>query len=185
MQSYVRTETPDLDQVHELNRLFLTFLQAQARSARFCFGLPADAVELLRVASVEVLDRAARLPRALFRFDLSEPSACDRLPTAESHEARALQSLQLTILLTVWNISRRSPYRARAFFGLTARAVQRLRALSLSQLPGIAVTAELVACDFDDAEWLWRQLLTARDPTDHERLMLVALQPAVRRVPHK
>ncbi len=171
------TEQADLEQVQELNRLFLMFLQARARNAQFCFGLPESIVDLLRCANSMTLDRAAQLPRALFRLELNEPATGDRLPLAESRDALALESLQLTILLTVWNVGRRSPYRARALFGLPTRLLNRLRGLSLSELPNIAVTAELVACSFDDADWLWQRLLTTIDPLEHERLKLVALQP--------
>ena len=174
--------TLDLEQVHELNRLFLSFLQRQARNAQFCFGLPTPAIELLAGATNEVLERAAELPRALFRLNLAEPAARDRLVAGDSTEARALLSLQLTILLTVSGISRQSPYRARAFFGVTSRDLQRLRALQLSEIPALAVTSELVACSFDDVEWLWRELLAPDDsPSHRQHLELVALQPVVHR----
>lgn len=181
MENTVSPPTPDLDHVHELNRLFLSFLQAEARSGRFCLGLPDAAAELLRAASAATLDRAALLPRVLFRLNVRAPSTDDRAPALGSVSARAAHSLKLTILLTVWNVSRDSPYRARAFFGLTSREVQRLRTLSLSELPALAIGADLVVCDFDDAGWLWQQLLAGDDPTRYEHLKLVALQPVTDR----
>jgi hypothetical protein len=173
--------TLDLDDVHALNRLFLSFLQTELRNGRICLGLPQAAAELLRAASAATLDRAAVLPRALFRLDLRTPLGDDRLSTRASPQARMAHSLQLTILLTVWNVSRQSPYRARAFFGLSSREVQRMRALSLSELPTLGLAADLVVCGFEDAGWLWRQLLAPEDPTSYTHLKLVALQPATRR----
>jgi hypothetical protein len=172
------TATPDLDHVRELNRLFLSFLRTEARNGRFCLGLPEAAMPLLREATDATLDRAALLPRALFRLRIRTPSASERLPTPVSARARAEQSLQLTILLTIWHVSRESAYRARAFFGLTSREVQELRAWSLSELPQRALGGEMIACSFDDVGWLWRQLLSAE--ATHEHLKLVALQPARR-----
>jgi hypothetical protein len=178
-----RTATPDLDHVCELNRLFLSFLRTEARNGRFCLGLPDAVTTLLRAASDDVLDRAAQLPRALFRLRVRTPGAGDRLQAPVSPRVRVAHALQLTILLTIWNVSRQSAYRARTFFGLTSREVQRLRTWSLSELPDLALGAELVACNFDDAGWLWRQLLSADEGVPHEHLKLVALQPAMRPSP--
>ena len=170
--------TPDLDQLRELNRLFLTYLRAHGHKFEFSLGFPEHAVQSLRAASDETLERAAELPQALFRIELGKPAMSDRWLPGETPAARALQSLQLTILLTVWSVSRLSPYRARALFGLTSRTLQQLRSFALSELPDLAATSRLVACNFVDADWLWCELFEARDPANRRYLGLVALQPS-------
>lgn len=176
-----------LNQIHELNRLFLKSLQARDPAELRDSGFPVDASDLLRRTSPEQIYGLAEFPRALFNLAVDAPA--DR-PAAEKG-VRALfdplgdavysprQILELTILFCAWTISRDSVYHARLFFGLTPRAVHTLRTALLSDLPCMALTAIRVECAFADSEWLWRELLSETRPEARRQLILVALQPSV------
>jgi len=172
-------DTEELEQVHELNRLFLVFLRDQARHARSCLGLPRACLPRMAAATAADIDAVAELPRALFLLELGDAATAEALTPGHTAETRALQSLQLTILLTLWHISRRSAFRARSFFGLSSDTIRRLRSFALSELPAIAAGSRLVACGFSDSAWFWSELLAARDVTQRERLRLIALQPTL------
>lgn len=172
------THDADLDQVVELNRLFLRLLQTRAEEGKPCLGLERAVARRLGVVPPERLDALAELPRALFRLNL-DPS---RRPGSVSPDRRAAldsatQSLQLTVLLTAWNFSRRSTYAARLFLGLNSAQVAALRMQPLSDLPQLAATDGLVGCAFERTAWLWQELLSAAHPEQRRRLLLVALQP--------
>jgi hypothetical protein len=168
-----------LEQVHELNRLFLHYLRSQAVARENCLGLPRQAIETLRSIAAEQLDRVAELPRALFSLRLGSEVARDRMMPGDTVTLRARQAMQLTILLSVWNCCRTSSYHARAFFGLSLETIRRLRMTPLSVLPEIAIAADLVVCAFSDSRWLWHRLLTETSELSRERLKLVALQPSI------
>jgi hypothetical protein len=172
-----------LEQVYELNRLFLHFLRSQAMSGEDCLGLPRVAIESLQSMPQEQLDDVAEFPRALFTLSLGPAATQDRVLPTDTTALRARHAVQLTILLSVWNCCRNRSYRARAFFGLSLEAVRRLRMTPLSELPEIAVNTDLVACAFADSGWLWERLLTATNEQSREQLKLVALQPAAASVP--
>ena len=174
---------PSLDQLHqvqELNRLFLAFLQTRVREQLDCLGLPDRARPALRTASGVLLDAVAEFPRALFRLLLDEAERQPRRPPSGRVES-AQQALSLTLLLCAWTLSRQSAYQARLLLGLESRAVQRLRALQLTELQGLAHGSSLVRCAFPEREWLWTELLTERRPEARQRLVLVALQPGLER----
>ncbi len=168
----------DLDQVIELNRLFLRLLKTRAENRRACFGLDGAVVRRLREVPAAHVDSLAELPRALFSLDLgtsaSPGAAAGR---GETEPDGSTQSLQLTALLTAWNFSRRNAYAARLFLGLTARQVGALKRLPLSDLPPLAASAGLIGCAFAQTTWLWRELLSATGPEQRRQLLLVALQP--------
>lgn len=173
------SDSEDLEQVYELNRLFLFFLRDQARHARSCLGLPRACLPRIAAATSADIDAVAELPRALFLLELRDAATAEAWAPGHTAEARAIQSLQLTILLTLWHISRRSAFRARSFFGLSSETIRRLRGLALSELPAIAAGSRLVACGFSDSAWFWSELLAAADMTQRERLRLIALQPTL------
>ena len=169
----------ELDQVHELNRLFLIYLRQEAKGGRDCLGLPKDAVTALANADTEIIDRTARFPRALFRVNIGELGARTVASSPSSVNMSARQALQLTVLLSVWNYSRQSSYLARAFFGLSLETVRRLRMLPLSDLPSLALGAGMLACSFSRADWIWPELLQHADDESRDQLALVALQPRI------
>jgi len=170
-----------LRQVHELNRLFLTYLQARVRDDRDCLGLPGGARPILRKTSPEALAVIAEFPRALFDLSLDDrtvPQMRDPLP---SRDDAARHALCLTILLCAWTLSRQSAYHAHLLLALEPRTVQRLRAMQLGDLQRLAHVQDLVCCAFADREWLWTELLTDARPEARQQLALIALQPGLAR----
>jgi hypothetical protein len=167
-----------LNQIHELNRLFLKSLQARDAAGLRESGFPVGAFDLLRSTSAEQIGGLAEFPRAL--FDLAVEGAADRPPDRPGDVVYSPRKiLELTILFCAWNVSRDSVYHARLFFGLAPRAVHTLRTALLTDLPRMALTAIRVECAFADSEWLWRELLTETRPEARRQLILVALQPSV------
>jgi hypothetical protein len=169
-----------LDQIHELNRLFLHFLRDRAQVGADCLGLARPTAAMLCYADDAALDSAAEFPRALFDLMLAGATATSgvRDPGTSAAE-RSRQALNLTILLCAWNVSRQSGYRARLFLGLGRPVIHRLRTTPLSELPRLAPAPNLVAAAFPRAERLWRGLLQDERPEMRQRLALIALQPGV------
>jgi len=169
-----------LHQVHELNRLFLTYLQIRARDDRDCLGLPESARSILHRTSSETLAAIADFPRALFDLKLEDrvPQIRDPLPRRDD---AARHALCLTILLCAWTVSRQSTYQARLLLGLEPRAIQRLRAMQLGDLQQLAHAPELVLCAFAGRDWIWHELLTDARPEARRQLALIALQPGLAR----
>jgi hypothetical protein len=169
-----------LQQVHELNRLFLTYLQTRVRADGECLGLPELARPILRRASSEWLAAVAEFPRALFDLTLDERAAQTRDPLRSRDDA-ARHALCLTILLCAWTLSRQSVYQARLLLALEPRTIQRLRTMQLSDLQQVAHGRELVHCAFAGRDWLWSELLTDPRPEMRQQLALIALQPGLPR----
>jgi hypothetical protein len=170
-----------LEQVHELNRLFLTYLRMRVHDDRDCLGLPESARSILRKTSSETLAVISDFPRALFDLKLDDraaPRLRDPLPRRDD---AARHALCLTILLCAWSLSRQSTYQARLLLGLEPRAVQRLRAMQLGDLQPLAHVRELVLCAFAGRDWLWNELLTDARPEARRQLALIALQPGLAR----
>ncbi|HUL83788.1 MAG TPA: hypothetical protein VL131_16690, partial [Gammaproteobacteria bacterium] len=63
--------------------------------------------------------------------------------------------------------------------GLEPRAIQRLRAMRLSDLQQLAHVRQLVLCAFAGRDWIWTELLTDTRPEARQQLALVALQPGL------
>lgn len=170
-----------LEQIHELNRLFLAFLRRRAEEGRDCLGMSDSVVGVLRSTDRALLDTVAEFPRALFDLTLSRAPADRVMDPADSVAERSRHALNLTILLSAWNVSRHSAYYARLLLGLRSSAVHRLRTTSLSELPGLALAPDVVRCAFARSEQLWRELLRADRPEVRQRLGLIALQPWLER----
>jgi hypothetical protein len=170
-----------LQQVHELNRLFLKCLQDRVKDNLDCWGLP-DAARLpLRRASPESIATIAVFPRALFDLTLDERSAGAAYDARRDRDDTARHALGLTVLLCAWTLSRQSAYQARLLLGLESRVIQRLRALQLGDLPRLAAVPSLVHCAFAGRDWIWSELVSETRPEARQHLALVALQPGIGR----
>src|SRR5690606_12826983 len=76
-----------LDQVQELNRTFVGFLQNRARANGDCLGLPNAMHATLRNADPSLLDAVATVPQALFTLELDARHwSSDEAPDVELHE---------------------------------------------------------------------------------------------------
>jgi hypothetical protein len=169
-----------LQQIHELNRLFLTHLHTRVRGDHDCCGLPAVARLPLRRASAESIAAIAVFPRALFDLKLEEKPSSVGDPL-RSRDDGAQHALGLTILLCAWTLSRQSTYQARLLLGLDARSIQRLRAMQLTDLQPLAHSRELVLCAFAGRDWIWSELVNETRPEARQQLALIALQPGLGR----
>jgi hypothetical protein len=176
--------SPNLDhlqQVQELNRAFLAFIQARLLEQLDCLGLPTAARAALRLASPELLDAVAAFPQALFRLHLV-PSSSPVLRDAVRFAADAsLHDMCSAILWSARYASWHSVYQARLLFGLQVAEIQRLRALPLAELQRLAWTPGILQCAFADKDWLWQWLLRATQPESRRQLTLLALQPGIER----
>ena len=170
-----------LQQVHELNLLFLTHLQVRVRDEPDCCGLPDVARLPLRRASAESIAAIAEFPRALFDLKLDERMPQLVLDPLRSRDDGAQHALGLTILLCAWTLSRQSVYQARLLLGLEARTIQRLRAMQLSDLQPLAYSRRLLLCAFAGRDWIWSELVSETRPEARQHLALIALQPGLRR----
>ncbi len=168
-----------LEQVHELNRLFLNFLKKQAENRIDCLDMAASAVAALRSAPSKIIDVLAEFPRALFRLRLHPSPSLKVMDPGPAMADLTRLTLHLTILHSAWHFSRRSSYEARLFFGLTRVDVSRLKATPLSELPRLAFAHDLIGCAFPDSDWLWHELLTETRPEHRRQLLLVGLQPVL------
>ena len=169
-----------LQQVQELNRAFLAFIQTRLRDQVDCLGLPVGARTSVRHASPELLDAVAAFPQALFRLNLV-PGASPALRDASLAPDASLHDMISAILWSARYASRHSAYQACLLFGLTAADIQRLRALPVADLQGLAWTPGVLQCAFTDKEWLWQWLLRATQPESRQQLTLLALQPGLER----
>lgn len=170
-----------LDQLRELNRLFLDLLKLRAQTDGDCLGLPEGAVAALRAADRRLLDNTAEFPHALFRIEFEWPLDLEgeSAPTGERDVHR--HELALSILLAARQTSRQSPYQARFSFGLEVAQIQAFRSISLPDVQRLACVSDVVTCAFARQDWLWRGLLTDARPESRRHLALVALQPRLNR----
>jgi hypothetical protein len=167
------------EQVHELNRVFLRFLQASVRDAADLLDLPAGAREPLSAASQPLLDAVAEFPRALFRLSLDPRASGGPREPLKTRAESLRHSVNLTILLCAWTFSRQSVYQARLLLGLESRTIAELRSLQLTSLQQLALGPRIVLCAFPAREWLWVELFKETRPEARRRLALIALQPGL------
>ena len=168
---------PAVDEIRQLNRLFLDLLRAEPLAA-VRFGLSARALRHLRQATDDQVERAAALPRALFRLRLPAAGCCQALVPSELAAGTGPQAFQLTLMLYAWNLSRQSGYAARLLLGLSDRDIRRLRTTAISELLGMAVADDVVGIAFDEFDWIWPELLTETRPERWRQLLLLGFQPA-------
>lgn len=165
-----------LDQVQELNRTFVGFLQNRARANGDCLGLPNAMHATLRNADPSLLDAVATVPQALFTLELDARHwSSDEAPDVELHEVCS------AILWGARYASRQSPYQAGLLFRLSPQQIQRLRTLSVAELQKLAWSQNLLRCSFAERDWIWQWLFSATQPELRAQLTLVALQPGVER----
>jgi hypothetical protein len=169
-----------LEQLEEVNRTFLGFLQNRLRAELDCLGLPVGARATVRAAGSAQLDAVAAFPQALFRLELAAQNAGSQAPAAAAADGE-LHEVCSAILWSARYTSRQSPYQARLLFGFQPQQIQRLRALSVAELQRLAWAPGLLRCAFTDKEWLWHWLLSATQPEARAQLTLVALQPGIER----
>lgn len=166
----------DLEQVYELNSLFLHLLRTRVENGGDLLGLPQDVVGLLQQIPSSLIDSFAEFPKALFRVRLGAASTGEAVLVPDDADAMMKQAVQITLLSDIRNTCRKSAYLARAFFDLSSETIQRLRGTPASALPALAQRTE-VDCAFENRPWLWRALLMANDVESRRRLFLVAFQP--------
>jgi hypothetical protein len=168
---------PAIDEIRELNRLFLAFLRDRPAAAAGRFGLSRHAAELLGQATPDQIRRAASFPRALFRIRLPMPQAgrvIDPLTLARGSGERVLE---LVILHSARNLSRMSGYAARLLLRLDDGAVSRLRAAEVNEIVSMALADDIVRAAFDELDWMWPELLNEARPEYRRRLLLIGFQP--------
>jgi hypothetical protein len=166
-----------LDQIRALNHLFLNFLQASLRGGSGDLGLPTPLQAAARSATPRQIETIAGFPRALFALKLDRVAAARAARSPDTAFARSREALHLTILLTAWNLSRRSEYAARLFLALEPEEVRRLRTLCLEDLPRLSHAPELVGCACTETAALWGALFSENAPALRPQLALIALQP--------
>jgi len=177
-----------LEEIRELNRLFLTYVQVCARQGRPCMGLPARVARRLVEAQPETLERVAELPAALFRLDLECLHRTRDRAAPERHVDRMRLSLALTILNSAWHMARERGFEARMFLRLSTTSLRRLRVTPLSSIPELAFAPDLLRCAFADCRLTWLALFDGDAPEATRMLTLIALQPkiaAVKAAPHR
>jgi hypothetical protein len=171
--------TPHLELLFEMNRLFLSFLQARARRGQDCLGLPAVIEPLLDAAPDAQLDRTASLPHALFAVNLNDPAdrAADAPLLPMSAEATGLYCLQVSLLQSARHLCRHNAPLAQTFLGLNPGCLMRLRCLALIDITNLPESTRVVSAAFAGEPRLWAQMLSMGDAEDHRSLRLIALQP--------
>ena len=166
-----------IDDLRELNQLFLLFLKHQDDINLAGFGFPAAVARALRAAPIEQLDALADFPRALFRLDLDAVGGSSGMQTPAVIHDPGRHALNVTLLVSAWNLSRKSGYAARLFLRLSDPEIRVLRTTALRDLAALALQADLVSCAFLDSIWMWQELLTETCPDGRRRLLLIGLQP--------
>jgi len=178
MPSESRSADP-LEEIHELNRLFLTYTQACACQGRPCMGLPSRVSRRLVDAKPDTLERLAELPAALFRLNLERIERPRGRAAYEQPMDRMRLSLALTILNSAWHMARERGFAARMFLHLSKTTLRRLRLTPLSSLPELAYAPELLSCAFAEGRLTWPALVQSNEPEQARMLTLIALQPKV------
>lgn len=171
-----------IEQVHELNRAFLRYLQTCAHEGLDMLDLPLRAKAVLAATRPEVLDGIAQFPCSLFRLNIEEDAGARRTSAAQlvmKRNESMRHSVSLAILMSAWTFSRQSACQARLLLGMDLRTIARLRGAQVTDLQDLALQPRLVLCAFPAWEWLWIELLTETRPEIRRQLALIALQPGL------
>jgi hypothetical protein len=170
---------PALDEITELNRLFLEFLRGSPAPSARRFAVNARTHALLKAASGARLDQAAGFPRSLFCLRLPEAGVCDEAGFLAPMQLSGERVLKLYLLHGVRNLCRRSGYAARVTLGLDDRHVERLRKADAREIVLMSLADDLIRAAFVGADWIWESILTERGPASWRQLLLIGLQPNV------
>lgn len=166
-----------LEEIHELNRLFLSYVRARADAGQPCLGLPPRVARRLREACPKTLDRVADLPTALFQLRVESTDGSRGLAEPKRPLEQMHLSLALTILNSAWHLARSRPFEARMFLHLSARQLRDLRATPLARLPALAGAPGVLSCAFAHGGLTWPALMRHGEPDKSRMLILIALQP--------
>lgn len=166
-----------LEEIRELNRLFLSYVRACADAGQPCLGLPRRVARRLCEARPEALERVADLPTALFQLRVGSIDGARNLIEPKRLLEQMHLSLVLTILGSAWHLARSRPFEARMFLHLSARELRRLRATPLAQLPALASAGRVLSCAFAGGGLTWSALIRDDEPDNSRMLVLIALQP--------
>ncbi len=166
-----------VEEVHELNRMFLAFLRDSTDAEVRRFGLPPVAADALRLAPAEQFERAAGFPRALFRLRIPGNEAGSSGPPVPIDSSHREQVLRLVLLHSARSFSRSSGYWARLLLGLEDSEVSRLRAADVSKIVMLSRQDGIVRAAFDATDWIWPELFTETRPEYRRRLLLIGFQP--------
>jgi hypothetical protein len=173
---YAPPDSDQIEEIQELNLLFLIHLRVAARENANCLGLPDELAGMLRDFPMSRLESIAEFPRSLFVLDLDGFKTPSNLPFANVLD-QSRQALALTVLHSAWSMSRRRSFQARLFLRLPVSALRRLRTTSLSELPLIATSPTLLHCGFAGSESLWETLISRDESSFPRALRLIALHP--------
>lgn len=168
-----------LEEIRELNRLFLAYAQGCVRRDRPCMNLPGRVARGLVRADPETLERLAGLPVALFRLNLDFTQGTRERSMPERHMDRMRLSLALTILNSAWHMVRDRGFEARMFMHLSNTSLRRLRVTPLSGIPDLAYAPDLLGYAFAESRFTWPALLRRDEPEATRMLTLIALQPKI------
>lgn len=168
-----------LEEIRELNWLFLAYAQTCARQGRPCMGLPRRVARRFVEARPATLERLAELPAALFRLNLGRTEGTRDRAVPEQPMDRMRLSLALTILNSAWHMARERSFEARMFLHLSRTSLRRLRLTPLSSIPELAYVPNLLGCAFAEGRLTWPALFQGDEPEAARMLTLIALQPKV------
>jgi len=178
MMFYDPPDSDQLEELQELNLLFLIYLRSCAREGGDCLGIPTGTAARLRELSMTALQAMSDFPRSLFNVELHNISAAREhfeLPHTALEQSR--QALTLTVLHSAWNMSRNREFQARMFLRLSATETRRLRTIPLSELPLLAARPGRLTCAFPGARALWITLISRTETEMPRALRMIALHP--------
>jgi hypothetical protein len=180
MTHYEPPESAELEEIQELNLLFLIYLRSCALEGGDCLGLPSRSTLKLRELSSSSLEAMAAFPRSLYTLKLDGATGMrEPLVLSQSGLAQARQALSLTVLHSAWNMSRQRDFHARMFLRLSEATTRRLRTTPLSELPLLASTPGLLSSMFPGARALWATLIDRTETEMTRAFRLMALHPDV------
>jgi hypothetical protein len=177
LMSSAEPSIPALEEVRQLNRVFLNYLRAEPEISREYLGLSAHAADVLERASAAEIERAADFPRTLFRLQIPAAGNAVNPDPLELVRGSTRWALHLTLLHSARHLSQISGYSARLLMRLGENDVRRLRTASVGDVLTMSLADDLVRQGFDERDWIWRELLTEDRPDVRRQLLLIGFQP--------
>jgi hypothetical protein len=156
-------------EITDLNRLFLDCALDARLEADPWFRVPESARQRLLVAPLDVLDRAACSPVALFELDLPVSDDAHRVGVAEASDAEEAsrgqverrRSFGIAVLQVVRRMADDLPLSTRIAFGLGPVAEGRARGLTLAESYRLACWSGLIRPRWPGYEHYWSALVDA------------------------